>query len=1467
MIKLNHTEEIEKLRLQNQELQVRLAESELRYHQLFNNLRESVVVQEIGADKEGKAVDLFPTDISEPKNARHLLQESEARFKQLADNAPVLIWQSGIDTLCNYFNLPWLNFTGRTLAQEMGNGWAEGVHPDDLEHCLDIYLGSFKAQKPFEIEYRLRCADGTFHWLVDHGIPRFGTDGEFLGYIGSCIDINTRKLGEIALWKGESGRKKLIHELEVHQIELEMQNEELIRAENEAIAATEKYSALYDFAPSGYFTLSDQGTILELNLIGAKSLNHNRSSLNNKPFILFVSGSSKPVFRLFLERVLSSKSSEYCDITIESVGSLPRHFHLTGKIAKDGAFCYLTSIDITQRKQAELALETQNDWLSKITQFSIDLSMLPANEKMEELIARRIKEITGALFVAYSEYDPVNRVIVPQYIDLEPGMLQKAVSLLGQNVQKVHSPVDEETYSKITNKIIGKYENLTDATFGAIPRPVSSLISKLLKADRYIGIAYMIEGELYGSSMLAMGKKQPDPPDEVLKNIAFLVAVSIRRKRAEDMLVKEKWRLESIIEGTNVGTWEWNVQTGETIINEKWANILGYTAEELKPMNISVWEKLAHPDDLEQSNSQLKRHFAGELLYYEYECRLKHRDGHWVWVHDRGQVFTRSEDGKPLKMFGTHTDITQRKLAEEAIETEKRNFQSVFDSSPVPLLVIDEMTNITMANLAAIKLFGGASSEILQHRLGNGLYCIHSSKDARGCGYASECKLCVVRNCIESLIAEGGSIAGADVELELYLNGKPRKVWMRIGVEPLLIYGKNHWCIALDDITVRKQAEKALKKSEALQFKLIQELEVHKIELQTQNEELVRVGKLASDAKEKLESVNSIMELAMSTANMTWWEMDIKTGAVTFGKLQAEMLGYPPEKFKHYKDFTDLLHPEDYDKVMNAMRRHFNGEADKYEVDYRILTKSGEYKWFHDIGSVAKKDNNGKPLTVSGLAIDINERKISEALVLETADRLQKIASHIPGVIYQYKLNSDGSSCFPYASEGIREIYGVNPEEVREDASKVFARLHPDDLAGVPDSIQASATELLPWKYEYRVKSDDGTVRWLLGDALPQREKNGSVLWHGFISDITDRKLMEESLSENEEKYRSIFSVESDSLFLIDNETHAIIETNDSSSRLYGYTREEILQLKNFELSGEPDKTLQSQIELETRIDLRYHKKKDGTVFPVDISASFFLYKGRQTILAAIRDITESKQIELQIQLQNEELQKLNATRDKFFSIIAHDLRSPFSGILGFSNILVEQIQEKNYEGIDEYARIVQKSAERALSLLMNLLEWSRSQTGMIRFSPEYVEVGLLINEVVNLFVDMAQQKSIELSVELPSKVIANGDKDMLGTILRNLISNALKYTNPGGRIVVSAERKPDEVLFSVSDNGVGMKKETLEKIFRIDSGFSTKGTNNEKGTGLGLILCKEFVEKHGGKIWVESEFGKGSSFKFSIPG
>jgi len=240
-------------------------------------------------------------------------------------------------------------------------------------------------------------------------------------------------------------------------------------------------------------------------------------------------------------------------------------------------------------------------------------------------------------------------------------------------------------------------------------------------------------------------------------------------------------------------------------------------------------------------------------------------------------------------------------------------------------------------------------------------------------------------------------------------------------------------------------------------------------------------------------------------------------------------------------------------------------------------------------------------------------------------------------------------------------------------------------------------------------------------------------------------------------------------------------------------------------------------------------------------------------------DITENKNNELK-------LIELNATKNKFFSIIAHDLKSPFNSIIGYSELLLEQINGKNYEKTGEIADIILQSSNRAMDLLMNLMAWAQSQSGKMDFNPVSFDIISLINEVTLLLNDTARQKSILIINKLPPNIQVNADYEMISTVLRNLISNAIKFTQPEGKITISASDKQNQVIVSVSDTGVGISKERIDNLFTISDGYSTPGTQNEKGTGLGLILCKEFVNKNHGKIWVESKAGTGTTLYFSLP-
>lgn len=237
-----------------------------------------------------------------------------------------------------------------------------------------------------------------------------------------------------------------------------------------------------------------------------------------------------------------------------------------------------------------------------------------------------------------------------------------------------------------------------------------------------------------------------------------------------------------------------------------------------------------------------------------------------------------------------------------------------------------------------------------------------------------------------------------------------------------------------------------------------------------------------------------------------------------------------------------------------------------------------------------------------------------------------------------------------------------------------------------------------------------------------------------------------------------------------------------------------------------------------------------------------------------------------ELKANNNKLKVMNATKDKFFSIIAHDLRNPFNGILGFSDLLVKSLANNRIKDSVGYANIIYTSARNAFTLLENLLEWSRSQTGRITYHPQIVDFVRIVEKSVNVCKDFADGKGIELQISITENLSILADENMLNSVMRNLITNAIKYTPKGGRVTITAQASESLVEVAVTDTGIGMSSETMNKLFKIHEIDSKEGTEKEAGTGLGLLLCKTFIEKHGGKINVESELGKGSCFRFTIP-
>jgi len=357
---------------------------------------------------------------------------------------------------------------------------------------------------------------------------------------------------------------------------------------------------------------------------------------------------------------------------------------------------------------------------------------------------------------------------------------------------------------------------------------------------------------------------------------------------------------------------------------------------------------------------------------------------------------------------------------------------------------------------------------------------------------------------------------------------------------------------------------------------------------------------------------------------------------------------------------------------------------------------------------------------------------------------------------------------------------------------------------------------------------------------------------------------------ENLEKYRELAENITEGIYMARN---GFIEmVNTPLAKMFGYNQEEVIEKKVWEFVKPESRQRIRKLFLEkfrnldtTPVEVEC-VRKDGTEFWAVIRMS--IIENEYKVYGVISDITIQKKAELIMQESERRLRELNATKDKLFSIIAHDLKSPYNAQLGFLELLLDP--DANYEKEDRqrFISMIYDSAKKTFALLDNLLLWSRIQTEQITTYPKVFCVKDVINENIESYEKAATSKDIEISGELlQDDLQVNADPEMINTIMGNLIANAIKFSYPGGKVKVGARSFNNHfVEFFVADSGVGIPPEHHEKLFRVDENYSTRGTANEKGTGLGLIICTELVAKNGGKIWFNSTEGEATTFSFTVP-
>jgi PAS domain S-box-containing protein len=375
----------------------------------------------------------------------------------------------------------------------------------------------------------------------------------------------------------------------------------------------------------------------------------------------------------------------------------------------------------------------------------------------------------------------------------------------------------------------------------------------------------------------------------------------------------------------------------------------------------------------------------------------------------------------------------------------------------------------------------------------------------------------------------------------------------------------------------------------------------------------------------------------------------------------------------------------------------------------------------------------------------------------------------------------------------------------------------------------------------------------------------------GELRDEIDmRKQADEKLKESEEKYRMLYENNPNTVLMFDYETLTITDCNESFRKMYGYSVEDARKLKISDLSSDPNSTVdnirRSELLTVIKFPLRYHRKKDGTVFPVEITHTSMFINNRLTIISIIRDISERIETEKKQKEYTDELEKLNKTKDKFFSIIAHDLRNPFQGLLGYLELLDSKNEIISESEKAHYISQLNVIAGTLYNLVDNLLQWTRLQSGKLKINKTTFNLRELSEKIVTLLTINSFRKEIKFINEIPQGQTINADEMSIKLILSNLITNAIKFSNPKSDIALSSSVNSDGTYLYVKDNGIGIPQERLRRLFESAQLNSLIGTGNEYGTGLGLTLCKELIELNGGTIKIESELQKGTTVEVFIP-
>jgi PAS domain S-box-containing protein len=1305
---------------------------------------------------------------------------------------------------------------------------------------------------------------------------------------------------------------KLIHELEVHQIELEMQNEELVIAKEKAELAEEKYTELYDFAPSGYIALSRVGEILELNFAAANMLGKERTKLIQNRFVFFVSIDTQTKFNLFLPDVFTSKVKQTCEVIIATEGNLPIYVNIDGIVSQNNEMVLLTLIDITERKSAERNLleekehvkvsENKFRTLSENSPAIIYRILLKPSFKFE-YVSPAVTEITG--------YTPEDH-----YADPELGF-------------KMVHPDDRMILEKAIQKTQGE-----------------PIVLRWVKKD----------GKIIWTEQRSVLIFDLEGKPIAIEGIAVDITL---QKQAEEALKKSEEKMRSIysVAPAGIGVIENRVLKE---VNPVMCEMTGYTREELIEKNARML--YASQEEYEfvgkEKYNQIKEKGTGKV-----ETLWQKKDGSIINVLLASTLVDKNDISKGT--IFTALDITERKRAElllqnkseeiaaqneelnqanieliaakdkaEESETRFRNLMESIDTVAVQGYGPNGITQFW--NKASEKLYGYTQQEAIGSNLLD-LIIPSEMKD-------------MVKLAIHEMTVSGKPIHSGELLLK-HKDGSPVPVISHHTIVKVHGHAQELFCLDID-ITERKQAEMIAVKERAINDTIIEstpgafymldengryvrwnayqrdviigkpddmvpftnaidtihpedrDLIGSRIENVLKNgiaetvegrvllhggpdfrwmlltgrriviEEkpyLLGIGMDITERKqteEKLFKSEERFALVIEASEQGIWDWNVETNEVFFSEQWKKQIGYNDDELKNeFNTWVEHLHPNEKEYCQNAVNSYLNHPVEHFILDFRFRHKDGTYRWLHN-KAASLKNKEGKVIRLFGTHTDITESKLNEAIFKDIIEKNPISIQILDMEGYPIQVNSAHTN-----------LFGVEPPSdysVLKDTqllsfgfSEYFEQIKNGEVVYFPDTY-------------YNVHDVDPSFPdspiWVKALGFTLNDNNGKpnkiVLMHENITESKNAEALLNDIIENNPM----------SIQIVDKEG-CTLRVNPTFLELFGsvpppqFSIFDDLKSKSPEMENLVSNVINGEI---VHLPDIYFNANDAVAeapdIPLWIRALIFPLKDSagkpKRFVLMHENITERKQAEQELVIAKNHAEESDRLKSAFLANMSHEIRTPMNGILGFAEVLKDP--DLSGEQQQKYIGIIEKSGARMLNIINDIIDISKIEAGLMKVSLSESNINEQIEYIYTFFKPEVEAKGIQLFYRnaLPEKsAFIHTDREKIYAILTNLVKNAIKYTRKGSiEFGYTKQTKNTEIMqdlnlqFYVRDTGIGIPKDRQQAIFERFIQADISDRRAYQGAGLGLSITKAYVEMLNGKIWVESEEGIGSCFYFTIP-